>query len=213
MRSCRLLVSLVLGLFRLPCSFAATVPAYLAGVKAGPVAVAATNEALTETWPDRDGSREWRAIFSLDSEKPLITSIALGGGMVLQGGRPFYQVETGKRRGGWNEFFDFPGSHPDGTRHFQAEFRLRSAKARTIGDRVELLFDGLRLGIFEGGVAYTIYPGSGLIQQEAVMTTHEADVAYFYDAGIVTRAPGDERPGRNMQTELAYYDTEGALQK
>ncbi len=122
-------------------------------------------------------------------------------------------METGKRRRGWNEFFDFPPSHPEGTRHFHAEFRLRSAKARTLGDRVEILFDGLRLGSFDGGIAYSIYPGSGLIQQEAVMTTYEADVAYYYDAGIVTQAPGDLQPGRNMRTELAYYDTEGMLQK
>jgi hypothetical protein len=40
--------------------------------------------------------------------------------------------------------------------------------ARSIGN---LLFEGLKLGIFEGGIAYTFYPGSRLIYQEAVVLT------------------------------------------
>ena len=32
----------------------------------------------------------------------------------------------------------------------------------------QVLFDGLRMGIFRGGVAYTFYPGSRLIRQDAV---------------------------------------------
>ena len=32
--------------------------------------------------------------------------------------------------------------------------------ARSIGDRVEILFDGLGMGVFDGGVAYTFFPGS-----------------------------------------------------
>ncbi len=207
----QLLLLLAFSAVSLP-SFAASVPVDLSEVSAGPVRVSSEDESLTVTWRDQE-NQEWRAIFSLNPERPLITSIGLGGKVVLRGGRPFYQCETGKRRRGWNAFFDFPPSHPEGTRHFHADFRLRSAKARTIGERVEIFFDGLRLGTFDGGVAYTIYPGSRLVQQEAVVTTYEADVAYYYDAGIVTQAPADERPGNNMRTELAYYDTEGMLQK
>jgi hypothetical protein len=192
--------------------FAASVPVDLSGVEAGPVQVRSSDESLIVTWPDERG-REWRATFSLDPARPLITSMAVGESVVLQSGQPFYQLETGKRRRGWNAFFDFPPSHPEGTRHFHANFRLRSAKARTVGDRVEVFFDGLQLGTFDGGIAYTIYPGSRLIQQEALMTTYDADVAYYYDAGIVMRAPGDEQPGRNMRTEVVYYDTSGKLQK
>ena len=40
------------------------------------------------------------------------------------------------------------------------------------------------MGSFDGGLAYTFYPGSRLVQQEAVLTTYDADVAYYYDAGL-----------------------------
>ncbi len=71
-----------------PVSFAASVPADLSGIGAGPVSVVSEDESLTVTWPDRDGG-QWRAAFSLDPEKPLITAITLGGKVILQGGRPF----------------------------------------------------------------------------------------------------------------------------
>ena len=58
---------------------------------------------------------------------------------------------------------------------------------------------------------YTFYPGSRLIQQEAVLTTNDADVAYYYDAGLDMGAPTDRTPGNNMRSEISYYDTSGTL--
>jgi hypothetical protein len=189
------------------------VPIDLSGVRPGPIAVMRAADSVTVAWPDEQ-TREWRATFSLDPSQPLITSIGLAaaGEPIVRSARPFYQGETGKRRGGWNAFFDDPTSHPDGTRHVQGTFRARAAIARTAGERVEIVFDGLRMGSFEGGVAYTFYPGSRLVHQEAVLTTNEPDVAYYYDAGIDMAAPGDRQPGNNMNTRVAFYDTRGALQ-
>ena len=82
-----------------------------------------------------------------------------------------------------------------------------------MGERVEIVFDGLRMGSFDGGLAYTFYPGSRLIQQEAVLTTYDADVAYYYDAGLEMAAASDRQPGNNMRTEAAFYDTDGALRR
>jgi hypothetical protein len=188
------------------------VPVDTTGVRPGAVTVAAADNALTVTWPD-ETSRMWRATFSLDASRPLITSIVASGSPVVSDARPFYTGETGKRRGGWNAFFDDPTSHPEGTRHVQATFTLKGAKARTVGDRVELLFDGMRMGSFDGAVAYTFYPGSRLIHQEAVMTTNEPDVAYYYDAGLDMAAPADRTAGNNMRSEIAYYDTSGVLKR
>src|SRR5262249_37716158 len=134
------------------------------------------------------------------------------GKAIVEAVRPLYWCETGKRRGGWDQFFDFPPSHPEGTRRFLGGLKLRSARARTVGDRVEILFDGLQIGIFEGGVAYTFFPGSGLIQQEAVVKTAEPDTAYFYDTGLRMAAAADARPGGNMDSQVIYYDTQGRLQ-
>ena len=77
------------------------------GVQPGLVRVRGINGLLEVEWPD-DRGRTWTAQFALDPRKPLITSIAVNGKMVLSGGRPFYRAETGKRRGGWDAFFDFP---------------------------------------------------------------------------------------------------------
>ena len=189
-----------------------SVPFDLTGVRPGPISVVRSEASVTVAWPDETG-RIWRATFSLDPAQPLVTSIGPDGEAVVRAARPFYQGETGKRRGGWNAFFDDPTSHPDGTRHVQSNFKLRAATARSVGQRVEILFDGLRMGSFDGGLAYTFYPGSRLIQQEAVLTTYDADVAYYYDAGLDMAAVSDRQPGNNMRTEAAYYDTGGALRR
>ena len=189
---------------------AASVPLDLTRVRPGPVAVTRADDSVTVTWPDETG-RGWRATFSLDPTQPLVTFIGAGADAVVRGARPFYQGETGKRRGGWYAFFDDPTTHPDGTRHVQGTLQLRGAAARSVGERVEIVFDGLRMGSFDGGLAYTFYPGSRLIQQEAVLTTYDADVAYYYDAGMDMAAPADRQPGNNMRSDVAFYDTEGTL--
>ena len=95
----------------------------------------------------------------------------------------------------------------------RARCSCAAPSARSVGERVEIVFDGFRMGSFDGGLAYTFYPGSRLIQQEAVLTTNDADVAYYYDAGLEMAAPADRQPGNNMRTEVAFYDTEGALRR
>src|SRR5213593_3912457 len=124
---------------------AAAVPLDLTRVRPGPVTVTRADEAVTVTWPDETG-RSWRATFSLDPAQPLVTFIGTGAEAVVRGARPFYQGETGKRRGGWYAFFDDPTTHPDGTRHVQSTLQLRGASARSIGERVEMVFDGARMG-------------------------------------------------------------------
>jgi hypothetical protein len=191
---------------------AVSVPLDLSGVRPGPASVARTEDSVTIAWPDETG-RVWRATFSLDPAQPLVTSIGTGADPLVRSARPFYQGETGKRRGGWYAFFDDPTTHPDGTRHVQSTLQLRGAVARSVGERVEIVFDGFRMGGFDGGLAYTFYPGSRLIQQEAVLTTYDPDVAYYYDAGLEMAAPSDRQPGNNMRSEAAFYDTEGVLRR
>ena len=171
-------------------------------MRPGPISVVRADDSVTVTLAGRDGrapgARRSRSIPHSRS----ITSIGTGADAVVRGARPFYQGETGKRRGGWYAFFDDPTTHPDGTRHVQSTFSCAAPSARSVGERVEIVFDGLRMGSFDGGLAYTFYPGSRLIQQEAVLTTYDADVAYYYDAGLDMAAPSDRQPGNNMRTEV-----------
>jgi hypothetical protein len=188
---------------------AAAVELDQSGVRPGPVTVTATAQAATVHWSD-ESARPWTAEFSLDPKAPLITAITVNGAAVVERARPFYQCTTGKRRGGWDEFFDFPPSHPDGTRTFLGQFTLKSARAKTIGDRVEMTFDGLRMGIFEGSIRYVIYPHSRLMEQVAVVSTQEPDTAYFYDTGLRMSVDADRREGGNMESLVSFYDTSGA---
>src|SRR5947207_9562248 len=196
------------------CAVAATIPADISGVRPGVVTVAATADSLTVSWPD-EASRKWSAEFSLDSAKPLITRIGLEGRSIVRNASPQYWAATGKRRGpaGFDEFFDNPGTHPEGTRRFEGIFRPVSVKATSVGDRVELLFQGLKLGIFDGGIAYTFYPGSRLVHQEAVVSTQVPDTAYLYDTGLRLAAPpAAVRPGRReVVAPITYYDTDGLV--
>lgn len=191
-------------------SAGAAVPVDVSGVKQGPVAVETSPAALTVRWKDDEG-HPWTAEFSLDPKAPLITAIAMNGAPVVTRARPFFQCTTGKRRGGWDQFFDLPSSHPDGTHSYQGVFVLKSARAATVGDRVDVAFDGLRMGIFEGTLHFRFFPASRLVQQFAAMTTNEPDTAYFYDAGLSMTVDADRRAGGNMESTVSYYDTAGKL--
>ncbi|MDQ2901128.1 MAG: hypothetical protein M3Y07_15215 [Acidobacteriota bacterium] len=183
----------------------------VSAVRPGPISVESTSGSVTVHWKDAS-ERNWAAEFSLDSARPLIASVAIEGKKIIERAQPFYRVETGKRRGGFDAFFDFPPSHPEGTRAFLGEFHPKSVHAKTLGDRVEISFDGMRAGIFQGSIRYIFYPGSRLIEQQAAMTTNEPDIAYFYDAGIRMAERADERSGGNMESHISYYDTKGQFQ-
>ncbi|MCW5982759.1 MAG: hypothetical protein KIT09_32015 [Bryobacteraceae bacterium] len=180
------------------------------GVRPGPVSVKAEAASVAIAWQDED-SRNWLAEFSLEPGKPLITAITVNGDVVVERASPVYRCATGKRRGGWDEFFDHPPAHPDGIRAFRGDFRLRNASARSIGDRLEVRFDGFRMGIFEGSIRYTFYPGSRLLHQEAVVVTQEPDTAFYYDAGLRMMVDADRRAGNNMESRVVYYDADGRL--
>ncbi len=202
--------SILIALLCSPALFAA-VAVDLSRVRQGPISVTESGGSLTVKWSS-ENSRKWTAEFSLDPQHPLITEISAEGKAVVQRARPWYHVETGKRRGGWDEFFDFPPSHPDGTHSYEGAFELHSAHAETIGNRVEVTFDGLHLGIFRGSIRYQFFPGSRLIEQAAVVSTREPDTAFIYSAGLRMAVDEDKRTGGNMETRVSFYDTAGAFQ-
>src|SRR4051794_13076204 len=181
------------------------IEADLTQYRPGPVNVVSADTTLTVRWND-DAGTPWTAVFSLDAQKPLITAIRVGDKTVIDRARPVYSCSTGKRRGGWDAFFDFPPSHPEGTRSFLGQFHPRHATVESIGDRVEVSFDGMEMGIFGGSLRYQFFPGSRLVEQAAVLSTKEPDTAYFYDAGLEMTADQDTRPGGNMASTIAYYD-------
>ena len=191
-------------------AWGARIAADLSGVRGGPIAVTANDGALSVQWSDGQ-AHTWVARFSLDTTKALIDAVTVNGKGVIAEANPVYRCSTGKRRGGWDAFFDLPPAAPDGTRSFLMEFHPAHVAARTVGQRVEVTFDGMRMGIFKGSLRYTFYPGSALLQQTALLSTDEPDTAYFYDAGLQMASAQDLRAGGNMGSEISFYDAAGKL--
>jgi hypothetical protein len=191
---------------------AAPISADLSKVAPGPIAVSQSGHLLVVDWKD-SAHRNWEARFSLDSAAPLITAISSDGKVIVEAAQPYFRCMTGKRTGGWDVFFDFPPGNSAGTRQFLANFQPTTVTAQTVGNRVELTFDGLQMGIFSGSLRYTFYPGTPLIQQAAIVSTSEPDTAYYYDAGFEMTSPQDVTAGGNMASHFTYYDTDGRLRE
>ena len=205
------LTFLLWSFLRTAALYADPIVADISAVKPGPIEVTATPIALTIRWVDAS-RQQWVAVFALDNKLPLITSIAVNGNKVIEKATPAYRCSTGTRTGGWDAFFDFPPAKPEGTRNFLQSFHPTTVRARTVGDRVEISFNGMEMGIFSGTMRYIFYPGSALIQQVAVLETNEPNVAYTYDAGLQMTAETDRRPGINMASNIVYYDADSKLQ-
>ena len=191
---------------------AAVVPFEMAGPGPGSIQVSPAADSVSVAWKDKAG-RPCSAVFSLDPATPLIRSIDVNGRTVVSRAAPVYRASTGKRRGGWDQFFDFPrqpsGRHTQFPRRFQTDGGACETSKATGSTSA---FDGLTLGIFHGSVHYFFFPGSTLIQQRAIVSTNEPDTAFYYDAGIRMAVDEDRRSGFTMETKVNYYDTAGKLQ-
>ncbi len=111
----------------------------------------------------------------------------------------------------WNVFWDaplrVPGSprtnpglprKPEEIRRASATFQSASCAVKTEGQRLEVTFPGLSLGIFSGRLQFTVYKGTNLLRQEAIAKTDEPSVAYKYSAGLT-----GFRPGRVLWRDVA----------
>jgi hypothetical protein len=65
-----------------------------------------------------------------------------------------------------------------------AVYQVRRCDVKTNGARIEVSLPGVKLGVFDGRLEYTVYKGSSLIRQAVVAKTEEKAVAYKYDAGL-----------------------------
>jgi hypothetical protein len=105
---------------------------------------------------------------------------------------PEFGVTTGVRRTGhglpesnrWDVFWDAPLNHPDEVRRFTAAYKVDRMEVRTDGARLEVSFPGLSMGVFSGGLRFTVYRGTNLIRFEAVAKTDEPSLAYIYQGGL-----------------------------
>jgi hypothetical protein len=124
---------------------------------------------------------------------------------------PDFTTVSGVRRTGhglpdelrWWVYWDAPlevpgsGNQPGLPRRAQeilrseARFNSNGCEVRTNGARLEISFPGLSMGIFSGGLRFTVYRGSNLLRQEAIVSTTEPSVAYKYVGGLKGFAVSD----------------------
>ena len=152
--------------------------------------------ALVVSW-EGEGKNSLRLRFGLREGQPTISEFAIrskeGTWNIL--GRnlvPVFTVTTGIRRTGhglpeanrWDVFWDAPLQHPNEVRKWKASYHATGCRVRSNGTRVEISFPGVSMGIFSGKLQYTVYRGSSLVRQEAIVATDQPSVAYIYTAGL-----------------------------
>ena len=76
---------------------------------------------------------------------------------------------------------------------------------------MEILFDGLRMGGFDGGLAYMFYPGSRLIQQDAVRQPTTPTWCTTTTPDSTSPRPPIVSRATTCAREAVFYDTDGAL--
>ena len=73
---------------------------------------------------------------------------------------------------------------PEEIKRATATYAARGCEVKTNGARLEVSFDGVQLGVFNGRLQYSIYRGTNLIEQEVIAKTDVDSVAYKYEGGL-----------------------------
>src|SRR3954466_13889288 len=123
---------------------------------------------LTVTW-DGEKGQELRARFAIVDGIPTVRELGVRrkGGEWTTLGRdlvPEFGVTTGVRRTGhgldhehrWDVFWDAPLNRPDEVRRDHASFRSDRLAVKTDGARLEVSCPGLVMGVFSGGLQFTV---------------------------------------------------------
>jgi hypothetical protein len=74
--------------------------------------------------------------------------------------------------------------NPEEVKRAAATYHADSCQVKSNGQRLEITFPGVDLGIFSGRLQYTIYKGINLFRLEVIAKTEQDSVAYKYDAGL-----------------------------
>ena len=65
-----------------------------------------------------------------------------------------------------------------------ASYAVKTCNVKSEGARLTVSYPGVKMGVFDGRLEFTVFKGTNLIRQEVIATTQAAWVAYKYDAGL-----------------------------
>lgn len=146
--------------------------------------VAVTGERLIIDWM---GSQDvpLRMAFNLDDPERLISELSIAARLILKDAAPAYWVYVGQRHGSWEDnYFDNPSTRPHEISSYSGKLIPEKCSVEDDGSRLAVKFNGFRMGVFYGDIVFTLYAGSNLVKQEAVVATEEPNVAFYYDASL-----------------------------
>ena len=98
-------------------------------------------------------------------------------------GRPGYNPSPNPPGFSGGRGFGLPRTNEEIRRGVSA-FSASSCDVKSDGASLAVTFPGMKLGIFDGNLRFTVYRGTNLIQMDAIARTNEPWVAYKYDAGL-----------------------------
>ena len=101
---------------------------------------------------------------------------------------------------------------PEEVKRGEAIYQVKSCEVTSAGGRIDVSFPGVKLGVFDGRLEYTVYKGTNLIAQAIVAKTEERSVAYKYEAGLkgLTIQPASRVVWRDMSNLWQEYRLGGA---
>ena len=145
---------------------------------------AESNDRLIVDWSGERGL-PLRIAFDLADSERLIAELSIAGRIILKDAAPAYWVYVGQRHGSWEDnYFDNPSSRPHEISSYSGKLLMKECRIEDRGERLLVTFTGFSMGVFQGDIVFTLYAGSNLVKQEAVVATQEPSVAYYYDASL-----------------------------
>ena len=95
---------------------------------------------------------------------------------------------------------------PEEIRRVTASYHAVGCEVITDGQRLEISYPGVEMGVFSGRLQYTVYKGTNLIRLEVIAKTDQDSVAYKYDAGLKGLAIGPASKAVWRDTAYAWQD-------
>ncbi len=151
--------------------------------------VATDGDTLIVNWLG-ENNVSWRMCLNLADPAKLIAELshtvssASKRKVILKNAAPAFSVYTGKRRGGWDNFFDSPSSRPHEITEYFSKLLGEGCSVVSEGRRLRVILPGMWMGLFHGDLVFTLFAGSNLVKQEALVSTQEADIAYYYNSWL-----------------------------
>jgi hypothetical protein len=153
-------------------------------------AVSQSGDLLTIDWAG-ENHLALQLVLNLGDAEKLIAELSQAASkdgarkVILKDAAPAYWVYVGRRHGSWEDsYFDNPSERPQEISTHFSKLIVEGCRVESDANQLHIIIPGLWMGYFHGNLSLTLYAGSNLVKQEAVVSTQEPQIAYYYDSWI-----------------------------